>query len=47
MCRMPPSIPLAEVEKAVADLGGHYPGGEVRRYHAGLNFLPDKHFRDP
>lgn len=44
MCRMPPSIPLAEVEKAVADLGGHYPGGEVRRYHAGLNFLPDKHF---
>ncbi|MDR3529327.1 MAG: hypothetical protein P4L90_02040 [Rhodopila sp.] len=44
MCRMPPVIPLGDIETAVTALGGHYPGGEVRRYHAALNFLPDKHF---
>lgn len=44
MRRMPATIPLADIEKAVSGLGGHYPDGEVRRYHAALNFLPEKHF---
>lgn len=44
MQRMPASIPLPEIEAAVAQLGGYYPGGEVRRFHAALNFLPHKHF---
>ncbi|ANY76822.1 hypothetical protein BB934_00130 [Microvirga ossetica] len=44
MRRMPSSIPVADIEAAVAALEGHYPGGEVRRFHAALNFLPHKHF---
>lgn len=44
MQRMPTSIPVGEIESAVAVLGGHYPGGEVRRFHTALNFLPHKHF---
>jgi len=44
MRRMPASIPVAEIEAAVAKLGGHYPNGEVRRFHAALNFLRHKHF---
>jgi len=44
MCRMPDSIPVAEIEAAVKALGGYYPNGEVRRFHAALNFLPHKHF---
>lgn len=44
MRRMPASIPIAELEAAVSALGGHYPGGEVRRFHAALNFLQHKHF---
>jgi hypothetical protein len=44
MQRMPTTIAVAEIESAVIALGGHYPGGEVRRYHAALNFLPHKHF---
>lgn len=44
MQRMPATIPIAEIEAAVAGLGGHYPGGEIRRFHAALNFLPHKHF---
>jgi 5-methylcytosine-specific restriction protein B len=44
MQRMPATIPVADIEAAVAALGGHYPGGEVRRFHAALNFLPHKHF---
>lgn len=44
MCRLPGDIPLTEVEAAVNALGGFYPGGEVRRFHAGLNFLGHKHF---
>jgi len=44
MQRMPTAIPLAEIETAVAALGGHYPGGEVGRFHAAMNFLPHKHF---
>jgi hypothetical protein len=28
----------------VKNAGGHYPHGEVRRYHAALNFLAHKHF---
>lgn len=44
MRRMPSTLAVAEIEKAVATLGGHYPKGEVRRFHAALNFLPHKHF---
>lgn len=44
MRRLPQTIPIAEIEAAVAALGGHYPGGEVRHYHAALNFLTHKHF---
>lgn len=44
MRRMPASISVADIEAAVAALGGHYPNGEVRRFHAALNFLPHKHF---
>ena len=44
MCRMPATIPLAEIIEAVSALGGHYPGGEVGRFHAGLNYLDRKHF---
>jgi len=44
MRRMPADIPIAEIEAAVDALGGHYPNGEVRRFHAALNFLPHKHF---
>lgn len=44
MQRMPATIPIAEIETAIAGLGGHYAGGEVRRFHAALNFLLHKHF---
>ncbi|GMV68597.1 MAG: hypothetical protein AMXMBFR76_10360 [Pseudomonadota bacterium] len=44
MRRMPASIPVADIEAAVKALGGHYPNGEVRRFHAALNFLSHKHF---
>lgn len=44
MQRMPASIPIADIEAAVAALGGYYPNGEVRRFHAALNFLRHKHF---
>lgn len=44
MCRMPSTMPVAQIEAAVAALGGHYPQGEVRRFHAALNFLEHKHF---
>ena len=44
MRRLPASIAVADLEVAVAAGGGHYPNGEVRRYHAALNFLPHKHF---
>lgn len=44
MRRMPASIPVGNIEAAVKALGGHYPNGEVRRFHAALNFLPHKHF---
>ncbi|MCC4601216.1 McrB family protein [Xanthomonas melonis] len=44
MRRMPSAIPVAQLEADVAALGGHYPGGEVRRFHAALNFLEHKHF---
>lgn len=44
MRRMPSAIPIAEIEAAVSDLGGHYPNGEVPRFHAALNFLKHKHF---
>lgn len=44
MRRMPSTIPLAAIEAGVSSLGGHYPNGEVRRFHAALNFLQHKHF---
>lgn len=44
MARMPTTLALADIEKAVSDLGGFYPSGELTRYHAGLNFLKHKHF---
>jgi 5-methylcytosine-specific restriction protein B len=44
MQRMPEAIPIREIETAITAAGGHYPGGEVRRFHAGLNFLKHKHF---
>ena len=44
MRRLPNKLAIADVEAAVAAAGGHYPGGEMRWYHAGLNFLPHKHF---
>ncbi|BAO82896.1 GTPase subunit of restriction endonuclease [Serpentinimonas maccroryi] len=44
MQRMPASIPVADIEAAVTSLGGYYPNGEVRRFHAALNFLTHKHF---
>jgi MoxR-like ATPase len=44
MRRMPATIPVEDIEAAIAKLGGHYPNGEVRRFHAALNFLPHKHF---
>ena len=44
MRRMPTTIDLIEIEQAIRELGGFYPGGEVRRLHAGLNFLDRKHF---
>jgi hypothetical protein len=44
MRRMPSSIPIEEIETTVQVLGGYYPGGEVQRIHAALNFLQHKHF---
>ncbi|WP_161897796.1 McrB family protein [Pseudomonas yangonensis] len=44
MRRMPPTIPIEQIETAIKNLGGHYPNGEVRRFHAALNFLDHKHF---
>jgi 5-methylcytosine-specific restriction protein B len=44
MRRLPHTLAIADIEAAVTAAGGHYPGGEVRRYHSGLNFLPHKHF---
>ncbi|MGN6237036.1 McrB family protein [Dyella sp.] len=44
MRRMPSTIPVTEIEAAVNALGGYYPNGEIRRFHAALNFLDHKHF---
>lgn len=44
MQRMPATIPIGEIEAAVAASGGYYPGGEVRQLHGALNFLAHKHF---
>ena len=44
MRRMPATIGLGTIEQAIRELGGFYPGGEVRHLHAGLNFLVRKHF---
>jgi hypothetical protein len=44
MQRMPTALDVDEIEVAISALGGHYPHGEVRKFHAALNFLPNKHF---
>jgi hypothetical protein len=44
MQRLPHTLPIGDIKTAIQAAGGHYPGGEVRRFHAGLNFLPHKHF---
>lgn len=44
MRRMPRTLALGGIEEAIAKAGGHYPGREVARYHAALNFLSHKHF---
>lgn len=44
MRRMPATIRIADIESSITNLGGHYPNGEVRRFHAALNFLSHKHF---
>lgn len=44
MRRMPSTIPIHAIETAIEAMGGFYPGGEVRRFHAALNFLRQKHF---
>ena len=44
MRRMPATIALAKIEQTISELGGFYPGAEVRRFHVGLNFLERKHF---
>ncbi len=44
MQRMPETLSVSEIETGILKLGGFYPGGEVQRFHAALNFLPHKHF---
>ena len=44
MQRLPQTLAVADIETAIQTAGGHYPGGEVRRFHAALNFLAHKHF---
>lgn len=44
MRRLPHTLDVGAIETAVQTLGGFYPGGEVRRFHGALNFLPHKHF---
>ncbi|MDF3982894.1 hypothetical protein P3W23_12930 [Luteibacter sp. PPL554] len=44
MRRNPASVSIDEIESSIRVLGGHYPNGEIRRFHAALNFLEYKHF---
>ena len=44
MQRLPHKLAIGDIEEAVKASGGHYPGGEVRKFHAALNFLTHKHF---
>lgn len=44
MQRLPTTVSITEIETATRNAGGYYPHGEVRRYHAALNFLTHKHF---
>ncbi len=44
MQRMPQTLKVSHIEEAVRSAGGYYPGGEVQRYHAALNYLQHKHF---
>jgi 5-methylcytosine-specific restriction enzyme B len=44
MRRLPGTLSVTAIETAVGEAGGHYAGKEVRRFHAALNFLKQKHF---
>ncbi|AJQ97465.1 McrB family protein [Gynuella sunshinyii] len=44
MKRLPHSLPLNEISKGIQELGGYYIDNLIERYHAGLNYHPDKHF---
>ncbi|PDS99262.1 hypothetical protein CO659_00100 [Rhizobium sp. S9] len=44
MQRMPSSLSLKEIADAIAAAGGHYPDGEIARFHGAMNFLSSKHF---
>lgn len=44
MQRMPTALSLKEIEDAIAAAGGHYPDGEISRFHGAMNFLSSKHF---
>lgn len=44
MRRMPRTIPFDTLKAAIAALHGHYTDGILRQFHAGLNYLEDKHF---
>jgi len=44
MRRYPVDVGLTEIKKSIKALGGFYPGDTVERYHAGLNYLHNKHF---
>ncbi len=44
MQRMPHTLSVEKIGSDIQAAGGYYPGGEVGRFHAALNFLPHKHF---
>lgn len=43
MKRLPHTLAIDAIEEHIRELGGHYSDSLVRRYHAGLNFHPEKH----
>jgi len=44
MRRLPHTLSIGDIEHQVHALGGFYTDSLVRRYHAALNYNPDKHF---
>lgn len=44
MRRMPDTVPVADIRRAIEDMGGHYVDRLVERFHEAANHLPDKHF---